>query len=234
MNKRIPAIRLSLLTSLMAVTALTGACSSQQVTPVDPSTQTSTIESSQIDATPVASDTTDASDTTAVPSIADKTSEPSSKTPESPKSSESQDSPEQLDLFVVDIPSDDSDTLNALEESRPARLVFTFGFDQSQLDDENRLIVEQHGRFLAEHPEVKLVINGHSDTQGSSHYNDILSRKRAEHVADLLMGQGVMKEQIEVLSWGSSAPLVDAHHHREQRRVELNYVDEYLVQSAAE
>jgi len=223
MNKRIPAIRLSLLASLMAATAFTGACSSQQAKPVDPSTHASTIESSQIDATPVASDDTDANDPTAVPSVAEKTS-----------STHKQLSPEPLEMFVVDIPSDDSDMLNELEKSRPARLVFNFGFNQSQLDDENRLIVEQHGRFLAEHPEVRLVINGHSDTQGDSRYNDILSRKRAEYVADLMMEQGVMKEQIEVLSWGSSAPLVDAHHNREQRRVELNYVDEYLVQSAAE
>ena len=48
------------------------------------------------------------------------------------------------------------------------------------------------------------------------------------------MSQGAMKEQIEMFSWGSNAPLADAQHHKDQRRVELNYVEEYWVQSTAE
>lgn len=121
-----------------------------------------------------------------------------------------------------------------LYSTRPERLTFHFGFDQAQLDEEHRQVVEQHGRFLAEHPEIRVIINGHADGQGNGHYNDLLSRKRAEHVAELLLAQGVSKEQIDVPGWGSSAPLTGAQHPRELRRVELKYLDEYWVHTTHE
>ncbi len=123
---------------------------------------------------------------------------------------------------------------DAVDAPRPGRLTFNFGFNQAQLNAENQAIVEAHGRFLAEHPEIKLVINGHSDSQGDSRYNEQLSLKRAQAVADLLMSQGAMKDQIEIFSWGANAPLADAQHNRDQRRVELKYVDDYIVQSTPE
>ena len=125
-----------------------------------------------------------------------------------------------------------SDSLEASPETaRPTQLRFHFDFDQSHLSAEDQAIIEQHGRFLSEHPELKIVINGHSDTLGAGRYNDILSQKRAEHVAQLLIAQGVSPEQIETLGWGSSSPLPQATRSRDQRRVELMYQDEYLVNS---
>ena len=215
--------RLTLLASLIATTALSSACSSQQVKPA-PAPLEVALEHNVIDATPRSENIQDTSSTDSIPMVTDVTLVTSANI-----------SPEPPQIAEVDISDDAPDTaMDVTDTTRPGRLVFHFGFNQSQLDEENRQIVEEHGRFLAEHPEIKLVINGHSDTQGNSHYNDILALKRAEHVANLLTEQGVMKEQIEILSWGSSAPLADAHHHRDQRRVELNYVDEYLAQSRAE
>lgn len=215
------ASRLTLLASLIAATAFTAACSSQQVKPAPVSVHNSPLEHSVIDATPQPVDTQDSAIADSIPMETNVTLVTSANISQEP-----------LEMAEVDNSDDEPNT--TMDTSRPGRLVFKFGFNQSQLDEDNRQIVEQHGRFLAEHPEIKLVINGHSDTQGDSRYNDILAQKRAEHVADLLMNQGVTKEQIEILSWGSSAPIADAQHHRDQRRVELNYVDEYVAQSTTE
>lgn len=210
MNTRIPTLRLTVLATLMAAATLT-ACSGQQTR--------STPEPDPLSHVDPTVDHTATDHTRWVTTITSDETDPMLLEP--------------VEMPEVDI----SSTMAAAEDlytTRPARLTFNFAFDQSQLDDENRQIVEQHGRFLAEHPEIRLVINGHTDTQGNSHYNDVLAQKRAEHVAELLQQQGVMKEQIEILGWGSSAPLADAQHHREQRRVELKYVDEYWVQTSHE
>lgn len=204
--------RLTVLATLIAA-ALTGACSSSQVKPESTVSHSSDSTSLQV-STPVSSTDTGTNTTDTILQAQITAQEPS-------------------ETITVDNQDGAPESVSAVEESRPALLLFTFGFNQAKLDTDNQQIVEQHGRFLAEHPEIKLIINGHADQQGDSRYNDILAQKRAEHVADLLMSQGAMKEQIEILSWGSSAPLADAHH-REQRRVELKYVDEYLVHSAAE
>lgn len=120
-----------------------------------------------------------------------------------------------------------TDTSNA----RPARLVFQFGFNQVELDEENKTLVEQHGRFIAEHPELTINVHGHADTQGNSLYNEALSQQRARYVGSLLQEQGVAREQIHIVSWGSAAPLAAARHNRDNRRVELQYNEEFLVHS---
>jgi len=116
--------------------------------------------------------------------------------------------------------------------TQPTLTTFHFGFNKATLDDKDKTIVEEHGRYLAQHPDQKIVINGHSDNQGDSKYNEALSLKRADYVADLLMQQGAKKDQIEVFSWGATAPLADAHSNRDNRRVELQYASDMLIQTA--
>lgn len=221
MNKPTPSARLTLIAAIIATASLTSACSSTNVKPQQdrhPIAMTATQSAPVIlDATPAEHAEADVVETVTADSNDTENATPA-------------------DILALDITTDaDADNISAAEDtSRPARLTFHFGFNQTRLDDENRLIVEQHGRFLAEHPEIRLVINGHADGQGDSRYNQMLSQKRAEHVADLLLSQGAMKEQIEIFSWGSTAPLADAQHNRDQRRVELNYQEEYWAQSATE
>ena len=219
MNTLFDSCRLTLLASLIAATTLATGCSSKQVAP---EISANTAEQSQSAGMPSSSN------------AADRINHEESITTSDIVADSTAITPEPTAHVTVDTMDTEGDEANLIDASRPARLTFNFGFNQAKLDADSQQIIEQHGRFLAEHPELKLVINGHSDAQGNSRYNDILAQKRAEHVADLLMSQGAVKEQIEILSWGSSSPLASAQHHREQRRVEIQYLDEYLVQSAAQ
>jgi len=222
MNKPTHYSRLTLIAAVIATASLTSACSS---TNVKPEQDRHPIAMTTSQSAPVILDATPAEPAEAdlVEAVPAAINDSENATP--------------ADILALDITTnaDNENTVAATEDaSRPARLTFHFGFNQTTLDEENRLVVEQHGRFLAEHPEIRLVINGHADGQGDSRYNQMLSQKRAEHVADLLLSQGVMKEQIEIFSWGSTAPLADVQHQRDQRRVELNYQEEYWAQSATE
>lgn len=118
-------------------------------------------------------------------------------------------------------------TLDA--DSRPAKTLFKFGFDQKTLDAEAEAQLRQHGQFLAAHPDLKININGHADPQGDTNYNKFLARQRADYVAKLLAEEGVATEQMQVESWGADSPAQAATHHRDNRRVELIYEEEYLV-----
>ncbi|MEZ5506577.1 MAG: OmpA family protein [Gammaproteobacteria bacterium] len=221
MNKPTQSSRLTLIAAIIATASLTSACSS---TNVKPQQDRHPIAMTTSQSAPVILDATPAEHAEA-DMVEAVTTDGSAIEDVAP-----------ADILALDITTDaDADNISAAEDnSRPARLTFHFGFNQTTLDEENRLVVEQHGRFLAEHPEIRLVINGHADGQGDSRYNQMLSQKRADHVADLLLSQGVMKEQIEIFSWGSTAPLADAQHNRDQRRVELNYQEEYWAQSTTE
>ncbi|WP_290577173.1 OmpA family protein [Ketobacter sp.] len=148
---------------------------------------------------------------------------------------------EPLPDLPPELMADDQETMDTVdvvaptvEDTRPAKTLFLFGFDQKQLDDQGETLLREHGRFLASHPEMKIHINGHADPQGDANYNRHLAQQRAEYVADLLQQEGVSQAQLEVTSWGAEAPSASATHHRDNRRVELVYDEEYLVNYQSE
>ncbi|MEB5517867.1 OmpA family protein [Vibrio cholerae] len=77
---------------------------------------------------------------------------------------------------------------------------------------------------LIENPELKLLIEGHTDSTGSKAFNQQLSERRASAVADQLYLRGVRREQLTVVGKGQLEPLTsnDTEKGRARnRRVEL-------------
>jgi len=112
---------------------------------------------------------------------------------------------------------------------RPAKHVFQFGFNKAELSDEEKTIIRDHGQFLASHPSQSIVVHGHADTQGDQNYNQLLSEKRAQHVAALLKEAGASKNQIETFSWSSASPADLVTNYKANRRVELRYDQGYFA-----
>lgn len=138
----------------------------------------------------------------------------------------------QLDLALADEGELDADREESL--ARPGLTLFRFGFDQTELSEQDREIIVQHGQFLANHPEKKIQLHGHADAQGDPVYNRHLATLRANHVAKLLKEQGVGDAQIEIFSWGSDKPLAVTSQWRDNRRVELFYEESLMVEATSE
>lgn len=54
---------------------------------------------------------------------------------------------------------------------------------------------------------ARFAIEGHTDSLGSATANRDLSQRRAQAVADFLVGQGVSRERLQVMGVGSSQPI---------------------------
>ncbi len=70
----------------------------------------------------------------------------------------------------------------------------------------------------------RIVVEGHTDSQGSDAVNQPLSLNRASAVRDYLVSRGVPQEKISAVGLGSSRPLVDnktAENRANNRRVEI-------------
>lgn len=117
------------------------------------------------------------------------------------------------------------------EVSRPAKTVFRHNFDAYQLSADDMDIIKQHGRFLAEHPELKIKVHGHADAQGFDGYNRTLAAKRAYTVVELLKQEGVQPDQIEYFGWGSDIPASAVTDWKDNRRTEILYEEEYVNNS---
>jgi peptidoglycan-associated lipoprotein len=114
---------------------------------------------------------------------------------------------------------------------RPAAQVVYFGFDQSEVDAEDRALLEQHAQYLLQNPRTSIVISGHADNRGPEAYNQHLSELRAKRVAGVLMDLGVPENRITIQGLGAGEPAGDPQRWHENRRVEIQYEDSYLVMS---
>lgn len=70
----------------------------------------------------------------------------------------------------------------------------------------------------------KIVVEGHTDSQGSDSSNQALSERRAQAVVSFLVSRGVSAEQIRAQGLGESRPIADNNSpegRANNRRVEI-------------
>jgi len=100
------------------------------------------------------------------------------------------------------------------------RLPVQFAFNSSVIEGEYRQALDHIATFLARHPDMRMVVEGHADDQGSPEYNQWLSERRAQKTRDYLVARGVRSEQLEVMAFGETQPLVanDSMKNRAKNR----------------
>ena len=78
---------------------------------------------------------------------------------------------------------------------------------------------------LQEFNKTIIVSAGHTDSRGSDEYNQGLSERRANSVAQYLLAKGVVEARIDTVGFGESVPIADngsAEGRSLNRRVELS------------
>jgi outer membrane protein OmpA-like peptidoglycan-associated protein len=81
--------------------------------------------------------------------------------------------------------------------------------------------------ILREKPQLKLEIQGHTDSRGSAEYNQRVSRNRAAAVMEYLVKKGIEKDRLVAVGYESSKPLksnATPDGRAQNRRVELRVV----------
>ena len=105
------------------------------------------------------------------------------------------------------------------------RLIY-FDFDKSSVRPEFNAILEAHGRYIAENPNVGVRFEGHADERGSREYNIGLGERRAQSVRRVVMLYGAGSNQLSTVSYGEERPVAAASNEdawAENRRVEIVY-----------
>ncbi|GGP50418.1 MULTISPECIES: peptidoglycan-associated lipoprotein Pal [Shewanella] len=92
------------------------------------------------------------------------------------------------------------------QELRRQNIIY-FDFDRSEVQSENAEILQAHGNYLVENPNVRVLIEGHADERGTPEYNIALGERRAKAIAKYLQGMGVQPSQMSIVSYGEEKPL---------------------------
>ena len=99
-----------------------------------------------------------------------------------------------------------------------------FDFDNASLKPGAREKVARIAGILRSHPDLKIQVEGHTDSVGSDGYNLRLSERRADSVRAGLVQQGVNRDVVGTAGFGESKPVATngtASGRQQNRRVEI-------------
>lgn len=114
---------------------------------------------------------------------------------------------------------------------QPQQTLFHYAFDAHKLSDADRATLQAHGRYLAAHPNLRVKLIGHTDSQGPRDYNLFLSRLRAADAAKVMEEAGAKADQIDIEGVGSSQPESPQGDYAANRRLDLHYLNPALAES---
>jgi outer membrane protein OmpA-like peptidoglycan-associated protein len=84
-----------------------------------------------------------------------------------------------------------------------------FDFGSAEVREESMPVINEIVSYLKENPDVKIIIEGHTDNVGSESSNLKLSENRAKNVINMLIEKGINKDRLSVKGYGSTQPVAD-------------------------
>lgn len=87
------------------------------------------------------------------------------------------------------------------------RLDIFFDLDDYSIRPDQVATIQTDAQFLKEHPDMRIVVEGHCDELGSTEYNLALGDKRATQVKAALEKAGVSPARMRTVSYGKELPV---------------------------
>ena len=104
-----------------------------------------------------------------------------------------------------------------------------YEYNRYDIREEYVPVVETHGKFLMDHTDIKIAVQGNCDDRGSREYNLALGQRRADSVKRAMVLLGVSERQVETVSFGAEKPTAlgqDEESWAKNRRADIVYANE--------
>jgi len=112
-----------------------------------------------------------------------------------------------------------------------------FATNSYELQPAAKSNIESLAKILNKYPDTNILIEGDTDNEGTTEYNQKLSERRAQSVADYQKGQGVPGSRISTVGLGELNPVASnetAAGRQKNRRVEVAIFANERMKDAAE
>ena len=97
-----------------------------------------------------------------------------------------------------------------------------FGLNSAAIAADSISYLESVGQFLGKNPNLRLIIEGHTDARGSDEYNLALSKRRAKAVWEYLVNSYKIEPQrLAYVGKGKTEPLTQNPFDPQNRRVQF-------------
>ncbi|MDO5979484.1 OmpA family protein [Flavivirga spongiicola] len=104
-----------------------------------------------------------------------------------------------------------------------------FDFNKWGVKEESSISLNKVTKVLKEHPEMKLIINAHTDNKGRDSYNLGLSKKRAASVVAYLINNGISKNRLQSKGYGETKPKIDCKNDCTDKNLQANRRVEFVI-----
>jgi peptidoglycan-associated lipoprotein len=101
-----------------------------------------------------------------------------------------------------------------------------YPFDVSAVQEADKPLVQAHAKYLSEHADRNVRVEGNCDERGSNEYNLALGQRRADGVKKMLVLGGAKAGQIKTVSYGEEKPRCTDHEEdcwKQNRRSDIVY-----------
>jgi outer membrane protein OmpA-like peptidoglycan-associated protein len=82
-----------------------------------------------------------------------------------------------------------------------------YDFNKASLREESKLVLDTLVIVLKDNPKIKVELASHTDSIGSTKYNDKLSQERAQSCVDYIISKGVEQNRIYAKGYGKRIPI---------------------------
>jgi outer membrane protein OmpA-like peptidoglycan-associated protein len=112
----------------------------------------------------------------------------------------------------------------ALNRDGHVALYINFDTGKSIIRDESQPIIDEIVQMMKSNPELKLNVEGHTDSVGAPAANKTLSEARAKSVVSAIASQSIAADRLSPVGYGQDKPVADngtEEGRAKNRRVEL-------------
>lgn len=117
------------------------------------------------------------------------------------------------------------DALNDPNSILAKRSVY-YPLDVAEVQDADKPVVQAHAKYLGEHANRAVRLEGNCDERGSNEYNLALGQRRADGVKKMLELGGANSAQLTSVSYGEEKAVAMGHDEAawgQNRRTDINY-----------
>lgn len=123
--------------------------------------------------------------------------------------------------------------LDQIEVGKTFRLEnIYYDFDKWDIREDARPELDRLAAILEDNPTMQIELHSHTDSRGTTSYNQKLSQKRAQSVVDYLLNLGISSSRLEAVGYGESQLLNSCsdgtscteEEHQQNRRTEFKIV----------
>jgi len=107
-----------------------------------------------------------------------------------------------------------------------------YNFDKFSLRPEGEVELNKIVKYMKEHPELKVELSSHTDSRGTTKYNNKLSNSRSSSCVNYIISKGIPSKMITAKGYGETMLVnkckegvwCSIEEHQANRRTELKLI----------